>query len=119
MIRTINLKHRHLSGRKQFKKLVFIGNISDKSVVRATKQLNLSPNSDFISQATVENSLLITEVHTDENIANQLKELKIKPGVTLELVSKTNNGSVVVSLGNKLVGIGAEIARKIVAVSAG
>ena len=118
MTRAINFKRRHFKSKEQFKEFVFIGNISNKSVANTTEQLNLSPNSNFISQATLEDSLLITEVRTNRNITHQLKGLKIKPGVTIELISKTSNGSVVVSLGNKLVGIGAEIARKIVATPA-
>lgn len=115
MIRTTHLKRQHFQCKRQFKEFIFIGKTSDNSVASATKQLNLYPNSVLVSQATVEDSLLITEVCTNKNVAHQLKNLEIKPGVGIELVSKTNSGSVVVSFHNKLVGIGAEIARQIVA----
>ena len=118
MIPGLNLKRPHSINKRKFQEFVFVGNISDKSVADATRQLILSPNSGAISQAKVEDFFLIKEVHTDKNTARQLKELKIKPGVTIELVSKTSNGSVVVSVGDKLIGIGAEIARKIVATPA-
>ena len=115
---TPDLKPPHFKSKKQFQEFVFIGNISDKSVASTTEQLNLSPNSGFISQATVEDSLLITQIYTPKNINHQLKSLNVKPGAIVKLVSKTNNGSVIISLGNKLIGIGAEIARTIVATSA-
>lgn len=119
MTRAIDLEHKQPKQKQQFKEFIFIGNISNKSVSNITKQLNLSPDSEAISQATVEDSLLITQVHTTKNISHQLKDLNIKPGAIIKLVSKTNNGSVVISLGNKLIGIGAEIAQRIVAIPAG
>ena len=114
----LNLKHHQVNKKQQFQELIFIGNSSTNSVSNVTKILNLSSNSQVISQATVEDSLLITEVHVAKDISHQLKNFNIKPGVTIKLVSKTNNGSVVVSLGNKLIGVGAEIANKIVATTA-
>ena len=118
MTHFINLEHKQPKHKQKFEEFIFIGNLSNKSVANATKQLNLSPNSELISQACVEDSLLITKVHTAKNICHQLKDLRIEPGVIVKLVSKTNNGSVVVSLGNKLIGIGAEIAGKIVTIPA-
>ena len=118
MTNFLNLKHRQINKKQQFQELIFIGNSSNNSVSNVTKLLNLSADSQVINQATVEDFLLITEVHTAKDISHQLKNLKIKPGVTVKLVSKTNNGSVIISLGNKLIGVGAEIASKIVATTA-
>ena len=118
MANFLNLKHRRINKKQQFQELIFIGNTSNNSVTFDTKPLNLSPNSRTIDRATVEDSLLITEVYAAKDISHQLKNLKIKPGAKVKLVSKTSNGSVVISLGNKLIGVGAEIANKIVATTA-
>lgn len=118
MNKPLNLKHHHLNKKQQFQEFVFIGNTTKNYVSNVTKQLNLSPDNQTIDRATVEDSLTIAQVNTAKNIRHQLKALKIEPGVTVKLVSKTNNGSVVISLGNKLIGVGAEIASKIVATAA-
>ncbi len=104
--------------KQQFKEFIFIGNCADKSVADVTKQLNLSPNNGLISQAEVGDCLVIQQMQTNKNLIHQLENLNIKPGTRVQLVSKTSNNSVIVSLGNKLVGIGAEIASQIVVTSA-
>ena len=118
MNKSLNLKQQHLNKNQRFQEFVFIGNTAENYVSNVTKQLNLSPDSQTIDRASLEDSLLITEVGTGKNIRHQLKALEIEPGVTVKLVSKTSNGSVVIGLGNKLIGVGAEIASKIVATAA-
>ena len=118
MANFLNLKHGQINKKQQFQELTFIGNTAENSVTFDTKLLNLSPDSRTLDRAAVEESLLIAEVHAARDISHQLKNFKIEPGATVKLVSKTNNGSVVISLGNKLIGIGAEIASKIVTTTA-
>ena len=117
MTSVINFKYPQLKRKKRFKEFIFIGNSSD-SVSDATEQLHLYPDSELVSQARVEDSLVITQVHTSEKIAHQLKNFKIEPGAIVKLVSKTDNGSVILSFRNKLIGIGADIASKIIATPA-
>jgi hypothetical protein len=114
MISSFSFKQRRLNKGKQFQEFVFIGKTSDKLKKKSTQQLQLSRDNSFISEATVEDSLVITQIRTSTNINDQLKNLNIKPGAIVKLVSKTNNGSVIMSLGNQLIGISAEIAREIV-----
>lgn len=104
--------------KRQFKEFVFIGDCINESIADVTKQLNLLPNNRLISQAKVEDCLIIQQIQTNKNLTHQLEGLSIKPGTRVQLVSKTRNGSVIVSLGNELIGIGAEIASQIVATSA-
>lgn len=115
MTRAINLKQLRSLSRKQFQKFVFIGNTAADSQVDLTEQLNLYPNSSLLSQANVE-SLSLAEIHTAENISHQLRSLKIKRGTIVKLVSKTKNGSVMISLDDRLIGIGAKIASKIITI---
>ncbi|MEM8829296.1 MAG: FeoA family protein [Cyanobacteria bacterium P01_G01_bin.19] len=107
-----------IKAKRQFEEFVFIGDCTNESIADLTKQLNLSPNNRLVSQAEVEDCLTIQQIQTNKNIAHQLEGLSIKPGTRVELGSKSRNGSVIVSLGNKLIGIGAEIASQIVATSA-
>ena len=98
----------------KFQKFVFIGNTSIESPSFSSEQLGLTPNSDFLNQVDVGSSLTITQLHTPGNITRQLRDLQFKPGETIQLVSRTANGSVVVSSDNRSIGMGAEIARRII-----
>ncbi|NJL53065.1 MAG: ferrous iron transport protein A [Hydrococcus sp. SU_1_0] len=44
----------------------------------------------------------------------QLRNLKFQPDQKVQLVSRTNTGSVVVNLNNNFIGIGKEIAQRVV-----
>ena len=115
MTLAINSQDEGFKGKKQFQEFIFIGNNLNKSLAQTTEQLNLAPNSELISNATVQDSLLITQVYTSKMMSHQLEKLNIRPGVIVKLISKTAQGSVIVSLGNKLIGMGADIAHQIVA----
>ncbi|MCC0176475.1 ferrous iron transport protein A [Waterburya agarophytonicola K14] len=114
MTHSINLKNQKFRPNQQFQEFIFIGNTANKSVSDLTEKADLCPDSNFVSQVNLEDYVAIAEIHTNKNISHQLKILNIKPGAIVKLISKTNNGSVVISLGNKLIGMGAEIARQIV-----
>ena len=114
MTQSIDLKNQKSSLNQQFQEFIFIGNTEDQSVSNLTEKLSLAPDRNLVSQANLEDSLTIVEVLTNKNLSHQLKNLNIKPGAIVKLISKTSNGSVVLSLGNKLIGVGAEIARQIV-----
>ncbi|MBE9042803.1 ferrous iron transport protein A [Pleurocapsales cyanobacterium LEGE 10410] len=114
MTYAIDLPGRSFQANKQFQKFIFIGNTAIKSSSLPTRQLQLTPNSNFLDQIDVGSSLLIIEIHTPRNIINQLRNLDFKPGNTVQLVSKTANGSVVISSKQGLLGMGAEIAQRII-----
>lgn len=117
MTHTIDLKRSQFKGLRQFQEFTFIGNSRNSSTESqkiSIEQLNLSPDSKLLSTISEGNFILITKILTAKNITRQLRDLQFKPGQTVELISTTNNGSVVVSLGDKLIGIGAEIAQKII-----
>ena len=114
MIDTIEPKLKQSRGLKQFEEFIFIGKTSTKLSEATAERVHLSPNSNFLSAASRGNSLLITQIHTAKNITRQLQNLQLKPGTIVKLISKTKSGSVVVSLDRKLIGIGAEIAPKII-----
>ena len=115
MTPTRNLKSSQFLSIKQFEEFVFIGNTTNNSVSNSIKQLHNAPN-NAISQAEIDDTLKITQIATSKEIARQLQDFQIKIGAIVKLINKTHNGSTVVSLDNKLVGIGAEIAEGILAI---
>ncbi len=114
MTHAIDIQLRQSLGLREFQEFVFIGNTSAELPAVLGKQLHLPPDSNFLNAASTGNSLLITRMHTAKSITRQLGNLQFKPGKIVKLISRTNNGSVVVSLDNKLIGMGAEIAQKII-----
>jgi len=113
MTHAINLKYQPSSKLKQLPKFIFIGNASTTSV-DSTKERHLPSNRNFLSQIDVGKFSLINQIHVPRNLSRQLKNLRLKPGKIVRLVSKTSNGSVMISINNQLIGIGAEIAQKII-----
>jgi hypothetical protein len=113
MSHTINLKSSQLSKLQEFQEFVFIGNSSTHSHTDSLEQLQHTPNTQCLHTSSTGSFLLIAQIHTPKHITRQLKSLKIKPGVIVQLISKTNNGSVAISYNNKLIGIGATIVPKI------
>jgi hypothetical protein len=99
---------------KGFQKFVFINDSSMKLVPKLTKQLQLYPNSRLLHQAEPGDYIIIEQIHAPQNIIRQLQQLKFVPHKRGQLVSKTNDGSVIASLEHNLIGIGTEIARRIV-----
>ena len=114
MTHAIETKSQQLSGIKHFQKFVFINDSALKQAPDSSKQLHLTPNSDFLSQTEVGSWLTINQIHLPQSIMRQLESLQFQPGEKIQLVSKTTKASVVVELKGKLIGIGSEIAQKIV-----
>ena len=106
-------KHQQPSKRKQFKKFVFVSSNSVDSSSNTTKQPRQNPN-NLLSQVQIGSSIAIKEIYASKNITRQLNNLGLKSGIIVELISKTSNGSVVVSLKDASIGIGTEIARQII-----
>ena len=113
MLRAVNLASQQSEKLKQFQKFVFIGDSANNSA----QQSPLATNKNLLTQDE-EAYLLITQIHTSNDITHQLKNLQIKTGAIVKLISKTKNGSVVVSINNQLIGIGAQIANHIAVVPA-
>lgn len=114
MTHAMNLKPIPSKGLRRFQKFIFIGNTSIDSLELPAGQLHSNPDSEVLSTISPGSSVLINQINATNDITRQLRDLSIKPGQTVKLISRTKNGSVVVSLGNKLIGIGAEIAQKII-----
>ncbi len=114
MTHAIETKQRQLSGIKHFQQFIFINDSAVKYAPNSIKQLHLTPNSNFLSQTDVGSWLTINQLHLPQSIIRQLESLHFQPGERIHLVSKTIKASVMVELKGKLIGIGSEIAHKIV-----
>ncbi len=114
MTHSVDIQSSNAKESKGFQEFTFIGDLSSKSTLESVKQLD--PNSDchFLHQIPTENSWLITKLYTSGKVTRQLRSLRLKPGKVVQLISKTNNGSVILSFDDKLIGIGSEIAQKII-----
>ncbi len=117
MTQTINLKSSKLPRLREFQEFIFIGNSSAQVQTDSLEQLHDAPNTQCLNTSGTGSFLLITQIHTLKQITRQLSRLKLKPGKIVQLISKTKNGSVVVSYNGKLIGIGATIAQKIIVTS--
>ncbi|MEL6930492.1 MAG: FeoA family protein, partial [Cyanobacteria bacterium J06600_6] len=78
------------------------------------EQLNLALNSSWLAEVKIGNFVNIEQIYAPRTIIRQLKSLKFKPEQKVQLVSKSASGSVVVNINNSLIGMGAEIARRVV-----
>lgn len=117
MTYSVNLKQQLPQKSKQFQEFVFVNDSAMKLVPKSFRQLQVNPNSDFLNEAEIGDFIKIKQICTSHDIIRQLQNLKFKPGKIVQLVSKTDNGSVIVNLNNTLLGIGAEIAQRIVVTS--
>jgi hypothetical protein len=113
MAQTINFKSSKLPKLQEYQEFIFIGNSSMLPGVDSLEELHHTPNTHGLHTSSTGSFLLITQIHTTRHITRQLSRLKLKRGKIVQLISKTNNGSVVISYNDKLIGIGATIASKI------
>lgn len=112
MTQAVDFKYQ-LPKLKRFQEFVFIG---DSALKLTPKLLNLqfTPESNFLDRAKIGDRLTIQQICAPQNIICQLQNLQFQPEQKVQLVSRTNNGSVVVKLNNTLVGMGKEIAQRVV-----
>ena len=113
MTHFLNFKPQPIQKLKRFQEFVFV---SDSAMERgaSVEQLQLDPNSSWLGQVEVGNFINIKQIYTSQNIIRQLREFDFQPNRQVQLVSKSDTGSVVVDFDNKLIGVGAEIARRII-----
>lgn len=74
---------------------------------------NLSTHDLVLADVKIDDRLKITEFKGNRNFANYLKSLGLTIGIEFKVVSCTNSGSVIVSSGNKQIGLSADITHRI------
>lgn len=119
MTHSLDFGYRASRNARRFQEFVFVGDSGMKLVSESTRQLRINPNSSFLAQAAIGDSVTVEKICAPRSIISQLKSLEFEPGRKVQLVSKTSHASVIVSLDHTLIGIGTEIAQKIVVTSVG
>lgn len=114
MNQVINFKYQTSHKSKRFQEFVFVSDSAIKLTPVSSDRLQLDPNSSFLDRAEIGDLITIKQIHAPQNILHQLRNFKLKPNKKVQLVSKTDTGSVVVKLNNSLIGISKEIAQRIV-----
>jgi Fe2+ transport system protein FeoA len=114
MTQTVSFKHQISHKLKRFQEFVFVSDSAIKLAPEPEHQLQLTPNSSFLDRARIGDIITIQQIHAPREIIRQLRNLKFQPDQTVQLVSRTNTGSVIVNLNNTLIGIGKEIAQRVV-----
>ncbi|MBW4532869.1 MAG: ferrous iron transport protein A [Pleurocapsa minor HA4230-MV1] len=114
MTHPVDFQHQTTHKFKRFQEFVFVSDSALKLAPDLSNQLQLDPDSSFLDRVKIGDFITIKQIHAPQNIIHQLRNLKFKPDQKVQLVSKTNTGSVVVNLNNTLIGIGKEIAQRVV-----
>ncbi len=107
-------KNNGQSPKRQSSNLVFVGGMSVELESDKINSLNLPVNNFFLNTAKTKDWVKITQMHLDTNTYGYLFNLGIKPGNVVEIVSQTASGSVVVRLKRQQIGLGADIARRLI-----
>ena len=113
MTQSFDFKQQLTQKLKRFQEFVFVSDSALKHS-RESLELHLSPDNTCLDRATVGNYITVKQIYAPRNVTRQLQYYSFEPERQVQLLSKTNTGSVIVNLNNTLVGIGAEIARRIV-----
>jgi len=113
MTHVLNFKSQPNQKLKRFQEFVFVSDSAIEPGMRSVRQLQLTPDSSWLTEVEVGNFINVEQIYAPQNIISQLRSLKFKPKQQGQLVSKSETGSVVVNFNNRLIGIGAEIAQRI------
>jgi len=114
MIQSIGSKQPVTPKPKRYKEFVFISDSTLKFPAGDNRQLQINLNNYFLDRAEIGDIFTIEDIYAPRNIINQLRDLRFKTNSIAELVSRTDNGSVIVKLNQTLIGLGQEIAQRIV-----
>lgn len=119
MTQVADLKPQPRQKLKKFQEFIFVSDSGINQTPELSSQLQLDPNTSFLDRAAIGDMITIQQIHAPRSITRQLRNLKFQPHKQAQLVSRTNNGSVVVNLNNTLIGIGKAIAQRVVVTLAG
>ena len=114
MTHILNLKPQTNPKLNRFQEFIFVSDSAIEQEAEFTQQLHLALDSSWLTEAKIGNFVSIEQIYAPRTILRQLRNLKFQPEQKVRLVSKSATGSVVVNINNRLIGIGAEIARRIV-----
>ena len=113
MIKTTESKHSAIS-RKRFQKFVFVGGQRERQSLHREVQGDFSANDRLLCDTQVNDYLAIAQIKTDRSTQKYLRQLGLKPGVIIEVISKTAAESIIVRINTQHIGLGIAIAQNVV-----
>ena len=101
---------------QQFKEFVFV---SDSALRQSSKKeqkpkLQLASNNNYLNRAVIGDYVTVEQIYTSREVTRKLRDYKFEPEQRVQLLSRNDTGSVVVKIDDTLIGIGTEIASRIV-----
>ena len=100
------------SGKKQFRQLVFVGESTDRDLAPVASQ-SFSEKNAFLNTVPVGNRVIVEQIYTSKKVCHQLRNLGLKLGTSVYVVSQTARGSAIVNIDGRHIGLGAEITHRI------
>lgn len=101
-----------LSQKKQFRQLVFVGESADRDLAPVASQ-SFSENNASLNTVPVGNRVIVKQIYTSKKVCHQLRDLGLRLGTAIQVVSQTARGSAIVNVNGRHIGLGAEITQRI------
>lgn len=95
----------------QFRQLVFVGESSDRD--RHPVRSRITRNNASLDTVPVGNRVIVEQIYTSKKVYHQLRDLGLRLGTSVRVVSQTARGSAIVNLDGRYIGLGAEITQRI------
>ena len=114
MTQATDIQHQRTPKTNQFRKFDYVGNSAVKDSLNTIEQQHLNSNHHLLSQMNIGDFINIERICVSGQISRQLANLQMKMGKTIRLIDKTKHDSVLVELGDRLVGFNSQIARQII-----
>ena len=118
MIQTNNLFRRSPRSLRS-SQFTFVGGTSNSQLGSNPQSKSIFPDPIFLSNVRENDRVAISAINTDRDTCIYLYQLGLKPKTTVRIVSHQTSGSVILSFGERQIGLGSEITQKILVTLAG
>lgn len=98
------------SEKQQFRQLVFVGESAEGDRVASRGFLGNYASLDTVPRG---NGVVVEQIYTSKKVCHQLRDLGLRLGTTVRVVSQTPKGSAIVKVNGRHIGLGAEVAQRI------
>lgn len=100
------------SEKKQFRQLIFVEESTDRDLAPVASQ-SFSQNNASLNTVLVGNRVIVEQIYTSKKVCHQLRDLGLRLGTSVRVVSQTPRGSVIVNVDGRHIGLGAKITQRI------
>ncbi|MEL6495566.1 MAG: ferrous iron transport protein A [Cyanobacteria bacterium J06623_7] len=114
MAQTSKLKQRLPDRPQQFQEFVFVSESATQLTTNSTVRQQLAQNEIYLHQVGVGKTVKVKQIQTSVDTLRQLKNFNFQVNARVQVLSRTDNGSVIVTGDHISLGISHEIAPKIV-----